>query len=100
MKTYYGTFTDINESDIFAIYGELKFYFTSNYIKKKFIENIDYYVNLEELKVINKYQISIELKEYLSIWYYKKIQKKGYRIENIKTNKKITELNYYAINKE
>lgn len=98
MKTYYGTYTNINESDIFAIYDEFKFYFTSNCVKNKFIENIDYFIELEELKIINKFNIDINLKSYLAVCYYKKIQKKGFRIEKIGTNKKIENFNFRAIN--
>lgn len=93
MKTYYGTYTDINESDIYAIYEDLKFYFTSNYIKNKFIENLEYYIDLEELKICNKYNEKIDLKIYLAVCYYKKIQKKGLRIEKIGRGK-IKEFNF------
>lgn len=93
MKTYYGTYTDINESDIFAIYEDLKFYFTSNYIKNKFIENLEYYIDLEELKITNKYNEKIDLRLYLAVCYYKKIQKKGLRIEKIGRGK-IKEFNF------
>ena len=94
MKTYYGTFTDINESDIFCIYDKYKLYFTSNYIKNKFIKEINDYVYIEELKIKTKYNLEIDLHNYLAIAYYKKIQKKGFRVELINTNKKIEDFNF------
>lgn len=94
MKTYYGTFTDINESDIIAIYGDYIFYFTSNFNKSKFVENVEHYVELEEIKIKAKYNIDIEMKNYFSIWYYKKVQKRGTRIEYLKNNKKINEFKF------
>lgn len=98
MKTYYGTYTNINESDIVAIYDEFKFYFTSNCVKNKFIENVDYFVELEELKITNKFNVDIDMKTYLAVCYYKKIQKKGFRIERIGMDKKIENFNFKAIN--
>ena len=94
MRTYYGTFTDINESDIIAIYNNYKFYFTSNFNKTKFIENVDYYVNLEEIKFNNKYGLTANMKDYFSIWYYKKVQKRGTRIEYLNNKKKINDYNF------
>ena len=98
MKTYYGTFTDIMESDIIAIYGSYKYYFTSNFNKKKFIENIEDYVYLEELKIKNRYGINIELNDYLAVWFYKKVQKKGFKVEDLKTGKLIKEFNFKTYN--
>ena len=63
MRTYYGTFTDINESDIIAIYNNYKFYFTINFNKTKFIENVDYYVNLEEIKFNNQQILTEQIKK-------------------------------------
>lgn len=97
MKTYYGTYTDIMESDIFAIYGNYRFYFTSNFNKNKFIENIEYYVHLEELKFVNKYHINIHLKNYFSIWYYMKIQKRGFRVEQLDTGKRLKDIDFNIV---
>ena len=98
MKTYYGTFTDIMESDIYCIYGNYIFYFTSNVNKNKFIENVEDYIYLEELKFKNRYQIEIDLMNYFSIWFYKKVQKKGFRVEDKETKKLIKEFKFKIYN--
>ena len=94
MKTYYGTYTDINESDIYCIYDNYKFYFNSNYIRNKFVKEVEKYIYLEEIKIKSKYKVEINLKNYLAVSYYKKIQKKGFRIENKETNKKIKNFDF------
>ena len=94
MKTYYGTYTDIMESDIIAVYGNYRFYFTSNYNKNKFIENVEYYVHLEELKFTTKYHINIHLKNYFSICYYMKVQKRGFRVEQLDTGKRLRDIDF------
>ena len=94
MKTYYGTYTDINESDIFCIYNDYKLYFTSEYTKNRYVREVEDYIYLEEIKIKNRYDLDIDLKNYLSIAYYKKIQKKGFRVELTSTRKKITDFNF------
>lgn len=81
MKTYYGTFTDINESDIKFSYGNYDYYFTSQFNKNKFEENVEDFVYIEEIKLKNKYSVNINLKDYLAVAFYKKVQKKGFRVE-------------------
>ena len=94
MKTYYGTYTDINESDIFCIFNKYVYYFTSQFNKNKFEENVNDYVYLEEIKIKNRYSVNINLKDYLAFSYYKKVQKKGFRVE--KDNIKIDENKEFA----
>ena len=89
MKTYYGTYTDINESDIIYNFNNYDYYFTSQFNKNKFEENIEDYVYLEELKIKNRYNVNINLTNYLAFAFYKKVQKKGFRVE--KENTKIDE---------
>lgn len=99
MRTYYGSFTDINESDIIAIFGNYRFYFTTNFNKTKFIENVEYFTRLEEVKITNRYGIEIDLRDYLAIWYYKKVQKRGFRVEKLENRKKINNFKFEIFNK-
>lgn len=94
MKTYYGTYADINESDIYCIYDNYKLYFNSQYIKNKYVKEINDFIYIEELKIKHRYNLDIDLHNYLAIAYYKKIQKKGYKIENAKTGRKIKEFEF------
>lgn len=94
MKTYYGTFADISESDIYCVFNEYRLYFSSEYIKNKFIREVEDYIYLEEIKIKNRYNLEIDLSNYLVIAYYKKIQKKGFRVELEDSKKKIENFNF------
>lgn len=94
MKTYYGTYLDIDESDIFCIYDNYKLYFNSEYIKNKYVREVDDYVYIEECKIKGRYNFDIDLHNYFAIVFYKKIQKKGFRVELVGTKKKIENFNF------
>lgn len=59
---------------------DLCFHFSSLFNKNRFKENVQTYVNLEEMKIINKYQLQIDIKKYLAIAFYKKIERRGFYI--------------------
>ena len=78
MKTV--VYQNIKESVFdYKIYN-LCFHFSSLFNKNRFIENVQTYVNLEEMKIINKYQLQIDIKKYLAIAFYKKIERRGFYI--------------------
>ena len=78
MKTV--VYQNIKESVFdYEIYN-LCFHFSSLFNKNRFIENVQTYVNLEEMKIINKYQLQIDIKKYLAIAFYKKIERRGFYI--------------------
>lgn len=89
MKTIKGVYLDLNESDIVTNYDEFRFYFSSQFNKKRFDNNIDTFIKVESARIYNKYRVQINLDLYLSIVFYKKIEKRGYRIEEILTGKKL-----------
>ena len=59
---------------------DLCFHFSSLFNRSRFEENVKTYVNLEEMKIINKYQLQIDIKKYLAIAFYKKIERRGFYI--------------------
>lgn len=59
---------------------DLCFHFSSLFNRKRFEDNVQIYVNMEEMKIINKYQLQIDIKKYLAIAFYKKIEKRGFYI--------------------
>lgn len=76
----------------YEIYN-LCFHFSSLFNRKRFEENVQTYVNIEEMKIINKYQLQIDIKKYLAIAFYKKIERRGFYItiddEDLKDDYKI-----------
>lgn len=59
---------------------DLCFHFSSLFNLTRFKKNVEDYVKIEEMKIINKYQLQIEMKQYLAIAFYKKIEKRGFYI--------------------
>lgn len=75
-----GIFLDIKESTYkFQKYG-LIFYFSSMFYMKKFDENVEKYIETETLKFENKYKITVNFDRIFAVSFYKKIEKRGYKI--------------------
>ena len=81
MKTIKGIYYDLNESTYVSIVGEFRFYFSSQFYKDKFDQELDHYINNETLKVKIKYDHKIKLDDLFTLSFYKKIEKRGYRVE-------------------
>lgn len=79
-------YNSTKNSDIIYIYKYIKFYLSSdfNYERMSKVQN---YIDLEIQKLKNRYDqnmpdILIEhLENYLAMYYYKKIEQRGHRIE-------------------
>lgn len=90
MKTKRGIYLNLSESDIFTNFDEFRFYFSSNFNKERFEKNVLNYITSETLKLKNKYHIAFNFDLFFSISYYNKIEKRGFRVEEILTNKRLT----------
>ena len=73
-------YKDVKESPYKENYSGICFHFSSLFNRRRYRNNIDNFVNEEELKIRNKYQLEIDLKKYLAIAYYKKIEKRGFYV--------------------
>lgn len=91
MKTKYGIYLDLQSTPYKAKYGKNIFYFSSELHLKKFTTRIKEYVRMEIAKFQIRYNIEVEsispylepdLEIYFAIALYKKIENRGYRIEN------------------
>lgn len=90
MKTKRGIYLDISESDYYYDLDGLRYYFSSEFYLNKFKENVINYVNENSIRIHFKYKIKFNFDLFLTLAYYKKIEKRGFRIEDLSTNKKIT----------
>lgn len=77
----YGVYYDIDTSTIFYEYKDLKFYFSSELLKKAFLDKLK---NLDIDKRIfeQKYYCRISDTLFLVFKYYKKVEKRGFRVED------------------
>lgn len=81
MRTVGNIELNLEESSFIYKYNEIKFYFSSEFYKNKFKEEVKNYIQMETAKIINKYKIEIDLTDFLTISLYKKIEKRGFLIE-------------------
>ena len=71
-------YKDVKNSPYKDNYADICFHFSSLFNLRRYRTNIEKFVNEEELKIRNKYQLEINMQKYLAIALYKKIEKRGF----------------------
>lgn len=84
-------YNDINDSTYYLDVGKARLYFSSEFNKTRFLNNYLIYTQEECKKLENKYHVKINANYYLLFAFYKKIEKRGFRIENNITKTRINE---------
>ena len=84
-------YNNIDDSVFFIDVGKCRIYFSSEFNKSRFLKNYKNYIDEENAKLENKYHVKIVANYYLLFAFYKKIEKRGFRIENNITNNKVNE---------
>lgn len=82
MKTQNGIELNLKESKYTVIFRNFTFFFSSQFYKNKFIENVENYIEFENRKLMSKYKVNSSFSLYFAISLYKKIEKRGFRIIN------------------
>ena len=84
MKSARGIYYDLKESDYFVEMNinseKIILYFSSLFIRKKFLENVGDYIHNENLKLSITYKIDLDATKLLILSYYKKLEKRGFRV--------------------
>lgn len=83
---------DLLKSDYKYCIGKFQFYFSSIFNLRRFKRDYKSYVELETSKLIAKYHVNIDLTDYLIVAFYKKIEKRGFRILTYNENNDIIDL--------
>lgn len=84
-------YNDIDTSTFFIDIGKCRLYFSSEFNMNRFLKNYSSYCDEETRKIENKYHVKISANYYLLFAFYKKIEKRGFRIENNVTNQRVNE---------
>lgn len=84
-------YNDINDSNYMIDVGKCRIYFSSEFNKSRFLKGYALYCKEEKGKLEKKYHVKINANYYFLFAFYKKIEKRGFRIENNITNKRINE---------
>lgn len=91
MKTKNGIYLDLKESEYKINNNGLIYYFSSELYMYKFKNNVKQFIIEETAKLKAKYKINIYLDTMLTLSFYKKIEKRGFRVV-YKENEKTIEL--------
>lgn len=83
---------NINKSEYYFRVNKLTFFFSSKFNKSRFENGFIDYVNDETNKIKAKYKVNINLTDYLLLAYYKKIEKRGFKVLTYDDNDVIIEL--------
>ena len=84
MKSARGIYYDLKESEYYSCLDinneKITLYFSSLFLRKKFIDNVGLFIHNENSKIISMYKIDIDMTKFLLLSYYKKIEKRGFRV--------------------
>lgn len=84
MKSARGIYYDLNESDYYVKLNinneEIILYFSSLFLRKKFLDNVSNYIHNENLKLSYTYNYDIDATKLLILSYYRRIEKRGFRV--------------------
>lgn len=91
MRTAKGIYWDLEESNYCFKFEGIEYYFSSMFYLNKFKNNVERFITEETTKLEIKYKILIDFRIYLAISYYKKVEKRGFRIitDNIEINENL-----------
>ena len=81
-------YQDLSESVYIYNYEGLDFYFSSEFNLGRFKKSVEDFVKIESLKMQNRYKVKSNWNLLLAISFYKKIEKRGFRVEE-ESGKKI-----------
>ena len=83
---------DLNNSNYYTEINDYIFYFSSVFNKRRFDNGYLHFATDEMAKINAKYHISIDLLDYLTIVFYKRIEKRGFKVLSYDKNGNLVEL--------
>lgn len=91
MLTERGICLNLNESEYKLTLEGITFYFSSKVYLEKFKNKVKEFISIETAKIYVKYKINLNLDIYFMIAFYKRIEKRGFRVFDEVNKKEITE---------
>jgi len=73
-------YNDISKSPFCYDVDDLVFYFSSEFNKRRFINGYEEYIVDETHKLESKYHVKLDLELALTVAFYKRIEKRGYKV--------------------
>lgn len=90
MITRRGICYDLDESPYFIRMFGLTFYFSSKVYQEKFTKEVCKYIEYQSIMLFNKFKIETDFSKFLSICYYEKVEKRGFKIVDNTNKNEIT----------
>ena len=82
-------YNNIDESEYYSDYDHLRFYFSSELYRDKFNSKFKKYIIDEMNKLRIKYKCLFHCDEMLALCLYQKIEKRGFRVIEKESNRKL-----------
>ena len=83
---------DLNNSNYYSEINDYIFYFSSAFNKSRFDRGYLHFATDEMAKMNAKYHVQVDLLDYLTIVFYKKIEKRGFKVLSYDKNGKMVEI--------
>ena len=83
---------NLNNSNYISEINDYIFYFSSIFNKRRFDDGYLQFTIDEMAKLRAKYHVNIDLMNYLTIVFYKKIEKRGFRVLSYNDNRELVEI--------
>lgn len=80
MRTRGGIYYNLQESEFKYKIGDYEFKFSSELYMNKFITGLNEFIEEENIKINSKYNLVGDFREYLTIIFYKRVEKRGFYI--------------------
>lgn len=84
MKSARGIYYNLKESDyivnLMINSDKIELYFSSLFLRKKFLDNVYNYIDNENMKLRANYNFDIDATKLLILSFYKKTEKRGFRV--------------------
>lgn len=83
---------DLNNSEYISKIHDYLYYFSSEFNLNRFNEGVYDFVKIETNKLKARYHVNINISDYLTLVFYKRIEKRGFKVLTYDTNNEIIEL--------
>jgi len=98
IKTLNGIELDLEKSNYKYKFYNYIFYFSSEFYMNKFKNEVQEFIMIETIKLQNKYKVKLNISLYLAVSFYKRIEKRGFRIVHKSNGFLIDETNVFSCN--
>ena len=83
---------DLNNSNFITKLDNWVYYFSSKFNQDRFLNGYYEFITSELNKLYARYHVKIDIHEYLTLVYYKKIEKRGFKVLTYNENNDIIEI--------